>query len=98
MRGDGFNVGGRVAPHQAGPRTLSSVGSSVWSTYVVGNGCYGASLIEQTYEIMAANNVVMNNGNMGKGGGGIRVHDAGPYYQGNHVYGNNNNSNGPSRQ
>jgi hypothetical protein len=57
---------------------------------IVGNGRYGISMVEQTANIIVANNVVMNNGNMGKGGGGISMHDTGPYTQINNVYWNNN--------
>jgi hypothetical protein len=35
---------------------------------------------------------------MGKGGGGISMHDTGPYTNRNNVYWNNENSNSPSSQ
>lgn len=63
---------------------------------IVGNGRFGISMVEQSHDIIAANNVVMNNGNMGKSGGGISMHDTGPYLNQNNVYWNNNNSNSAS--
>ena len=62
---------------------------------IVGNGRFAVSTVDGTHDIIAANNIALNNGAMGKSGGGISMHDTGPYFQINNVYWNNNGSNSP---
>jgi len=59
---------------------------------IVGNGRYGINLVALSHDIIAANNVVQNNGIMGKGGGGVHITGTGPYRQINNVYWNNRRS------